>query len=212
MEVNILNKKILTIFSILLISTFLIPTIQAQEPTPPQVRYVAVESITLETIYIEGPEPVDTNHFVYTFALFKVNEGADRCYFKTWIIRKKQPFLLAHWGVGFSANIPPGLQGIYPIYTTGLLQIHTIMAEFPYKSEVIVHPEDGEQTYYFYRMHFYFTADTFSKGDKVRLTADYMNEPTFEGKEIVVVKLQRLIETADMSVFRLKEVRPKKTK
>lgn len=194
-----MNKKYLIPLIIMLFCTP--PLIYAQTETAPQVRYANVEKITVESIDIYGMgEFVDASHFIYTFALFRVDNWAERCYFSAWV----DTILVANWSVGFSARDPPGLQGIYLDYDTGILQTHTIMAEFPYTSETKLHPEDGQQKYYYYRMHFYFDTKVFT-GAEVRVAADYMKAPTFKGSELLILKLLRSrivdgIETFDFIV------------
>ena len=176
------------------------------------IRYIAVERISFDTIYIPGPGgddiPVNTTHFAFTFALFHVEAQSDRCYYKVWITRDEVPMLVAAWAIGFSApeDRPPGLQGIYPDYFTDLVAIHTIMAEFPYTSEVRTHPVDGTQTYYFYRIHFYFN-NTLWKGEQVRLASDYMQEPTYTGSELLILQIKNEKTKQGETIVKFKEVK-----
>ena len=186
-----------------------ITKVDAQEATP-AIRYIAVEQISFDTAYIPGPGgddiPVDATHFAFTFALFKVDNWGERCYYKVWVIREEVPILVAAWAIGFSAGDPPGLQGIYPDYFTDLVQIRTVMAEFPYSNETRVHTTDGTQNYYFYRIHFYFN-NTVWKGEQVRLSAGYMEEPTFTGSELLILQIKNEKTKNGETIIKFKEVK-----
>jgi len=165
--------------------------------TTPSIRYINVESITPETLTIPHPtDPAggDINvsciRVTFTFALYTVPTWGDACYYKVWII-KETPNLVCNWSIGFSANNPPGLQGIFIDESTDLITIHAEMADFPYMNETRQHVEDGRQEYYFYKIHFYFN-NTIYKGEEVRFAADYESVPTLQGSELL-----RLVITDD---------------
>src|SRR3989304_2201748 len=85
------------------------------------IRYLNVETITYELDYpfnFNGA-PVPCTHFVYTFAMFKVNAWADRCYYVAYVKQGEENVLVAKWSVGFSVS--GGLQGIWIDYSTSLL-------------------------------------------------------------------------------------------
>ncbi len=146
------------------------------------IRYLTVESITYEPDYPFhwfNPTPIPCTHFSYTFAMWKVNAWADRCYYVATVQRDKIEVVVAKWSVGFGVSPITGkigLQGIYIDYSTDLLTVHTVMAEFPYNSEVMENAIDGTQTYQFFRMHFYFKGELF-KTEEVTVAADYMKQP-----------------------------------
>ena len=161
----------------------------------PQVSNASVEEIKFvqEFPSLDIYEPC--SHFTYTFALNKVNEWADRVYFTVWL----DLGLVANWSIGFSANNPPGLQGIYLDDETGIITIWTVMAEFPY--------EEKDGTYY-YRMHFFFETSVF-KGGVVRVAANYLSAPTFTGSELTVVKVKNSKTIDGVEVFKFKTVKQK---
>jgi hypothetical protein len=165
------------------------------------VRYVDVESITYETgyDYVFGGESkeADVTHFVYTFAMWKVNEWADRAFFTAYINRDGTADIVANWSVGFS--VAGGLQGIYIDWESDLVSCHTIMAEFPYATESLTHEIDGTKDYRLYRMHFYFAAGLF-KDEVVTVAADYMKTPDLT-KDPFIVSAETEVYTGDMQTL-----------
>lgn len=156
---------------------FLMLLVPVEAEAVASVRYLNVEAITYESIVYQQV-PTDATHFVYTFGMWKVNAWSDRVYYVAYVVRDSVPVVVAKWSVGFS--VTGGLQGIYLDYSTDLIEVHTVMAEFPYTTQVLVNPIDGEQAYRFYRMHFYFRGELF-KGETVTIAADYMQQPFVEG-------------------------------
>src|SRR4030042_7211969 len=75
------------------------------------IRYLNVEAITYEPDYPFNffGVPTPCTHFVYTFAMFKVNAWADRCYYVAYVMQDKEAVVVAKWRVGFSVR--GGLQG-----------------------------------------------------------------------------------------------------
>jgi hypothetical protein len=174
----------------------------------PQIRYSSVESVMVEKILEpmdpNGVETVDASHLIYTFALFRVDEWADKCNFKLWLNGE----VIAEWSIGFSATEPPGLQGIYLSEDNDLLQISIITSEFPYENQEKFHPVDGMQTYYFYRVHIYFI-EIVSKGDTIRIAGDYIKEPTFEGSELTIFKIKNSKTQFSIKSFKFRTIKIK---
>jgi hypothetical protein len=165
-----MKTKISIVLILFCIVVCVTPSVKAE--TAASIRYISVEQITTEPDYPSNfNTPVACTHFAYTFALWKVNAWADRCYY---VAYTDKGGVVAKWSVGFS--VTGGLQGIYLDQSSGLLQVETVMAEFPYTKTNLTNALDGTQTYSFYIMHFYFTANIF-KGDVVTVAADYMREP-----------------------------------
>lgn len=161
----------------------------------PTIGDANVESITVEQqvpqFYIFEP----CSHFVYIFTLNKVNAWGDRVYFSCWVDTN----LVANWSIAFSANVPPGLKNIGRDTNSGILVVHTIMAEFPYMES---------NGFFYYRMHFYFEEEVFKQG-QVRVAADYMTAPTFEGSKLVVYRLLNSKTVGNIETFKFKLVKPK---
>jgi hypothetical protein len=155
---------------LLILSLTAVYSVQAQT-TPASVRDVKVESITADTVTLKYQPSVECSHFTYTFAMFKVEEWADRAYFTATVNDGKA---LAKWSIGFSET--GGLQGIYMDSATDILQVTTVMAEFPYTTTRLSDLGDGTQNYRYYRMHFYFKPSLL-KDQVVTVAADYMKDP-----------------------------------
>jgi len=166
-----LNKLIL----LSLLFVLFVPVVKAQSTAAASVRYTSVEAITYEPNYpFNMGEPVACTHFVYTFAMWKVNQWADKAYFTGYVQRDDKNLVFANWTVGFS--VAGGLQSMDFDRATDFLSGEIIMAEFPYESKVMDNAIDGVQTYRFYRMHFYFN-NTLFQDEIVTVSADYMKAP-----------------------------------
>src|SRR3990170_685795 len=176
-------KKTLIVFLVTACFLSLFTGVTSGVEAEASIRYLNVETITYEEDYpFNFGDSVACTHFAYTFALFKVNAWADRCYYVAYVAQGKDTIIVAKWSVGFS--VTGGLQGIWIDYSTSLLAVHTIMAEFPYESKLMDNTIDGTQTYKFYRMHFYFKGELF-KGEVVTVAADYMKEPSISTVSLI---------------------------
>lgn len=201
-------KAKFAVVALLLLTVLFVAPVHSQVSA--SIRYISVERITREIVYVHGPDgyyPVNATCFSFTFALFKVDFQADKCYYKTWVVRNGAPVLLCSWALGFSGT-PPALQGVFPDHSTDLLSVHIITAEFPYTSEIRTNLIDGTQLYYFYRICFYFN-NTAWKGEEVRVAADYDKEPTFQGSELLILKIKNEKTVDGETVIRFKEVSTK---
>jgi len=191
--VEVKNIKKTSVVALSLLFLALLPSVCGQ--IQPQVSNASVEEIKFEQEFLELDIYEPCSHFTYTFALNKVNEWAERVYFTTWL----DAFLVANWSIGFSANDPPGLQGVYLDESTGILAIWVVMAEFPY--------EEKDGTYY-YRIHFFFEDSVF-KGGEARVAANYLVAPTFMGSELTVVRVKNSKTVDGTEVFKFKTVKQK---
>jgi hypothetical protein len=179
------NSLALTLIILLALSLFAYSATADDEPEP-SVRYTEVEEITYITDFEYGinedgsPLLANVTHFTYTCGLWKVAAWADRAYFTAYVERGGFNVVVANWSVGFSVS--GGLQGIYIDYQSDLLQVHTIMAEFPFRTVEINHPIDGLRIFRLYRMHFYFN-NTLFEDEIVTIAADYMQAPIVENPQ-----------------------------
>ena len=169
------------------------PSVNGQVET--QVSNASVEGISYVPDFPLLEIYESCSYFTYTFALNKIDNWGERVYFTVWV----EADVVANWSIGFSANTPPGLQGIYLDDKTGIITIWTVMAEFPY--------EEKDGTYY-YRMHFFFETSVF-KGGVVRVAANYLSAPTFTGSELTVVRVKNSKTVDGVEVFKFKTVKQK---
>lgn len=172
--------KVFLMMFFVILAPMLNPVVKAE--VPPSIRYLYIESAVNETFDLkhgmdpENPILVDCVHYTFVFALWKVPTWSDKCYFDATLSRKVYSVEVPFW-IGFSqgdANKAPGFQG--GDFPSNILQVQMIMAEFPYKSEIIMNPLDGAQRYWFYRFHIWVEGKVEAL-DRVDFVADYMKKP-----------------------------------
>lgn len=204
--------------------------INAQAEVPAALRYLMVESLTLENVTLLHVGKVLAVHVTMTFALFKVDNTGDKCCFQTHLTRNSISYTTSDWFIQFKEGLPPTIQGAGSFGSGGLLQTQIPIA--PYKNQTINNPVDGAQTYYFWRAHFYYDASKFLMAqDLVQLDGAYnialtpatslsqsiphiinvCNNPAPTSENTVILKIQKVQKLPDGTyIVKYKEVKTKK--
>lgn len=178
-----MKKAVLPLFmicSIALLYTFINRGVQANFGS---LRYAEILDMEISEDHIT---------FTVSWAIYTVQEWADCCCFRIWIMRESGGVVLASWWIGLNNILDTGSHGEitnpgFEIQGIGSIlgRVNLRSAENPYMYEDRNHPLDGLHTYYFYKAYVTVQLHTsIDVDDVVQFAGDYERFPEYYDGEL----------------------------